>query len=226
MNSNYQTQATLLIQQNKVLNQTYKLLALSLIPTVLGALVGIFFNLGVLFSGSPIFSTIIFLVGCFGLMYFIHQNKNNSKGIYFLLGFTLFMGVMLSQILQHALQIANGGKIIAMAGGCTAVAFFAMSAIGNNTNRNFSKLGQFLSVGLILLIVASIINIFLQLPVLHLALSVISIGIFSAYIIYDVNRIVKGGETNYVIATLSLYLNIYNLFVSLLNLLMALNKEN
>jgi modulator of FtsH protease len=112
-----------------------------------------------------------------------------------------------------------------MAAGGTGTILFTLAGVASNTKRDFSNLGNFLFAGLILLLVAIVANIFLQLPAMSLAISVIAIGIFSAYILYDINRIVHGGETNYVTATLSVYLDIYNIFVSLLQLLMALGGE-
>lgn len=216
--------ATQIQQQNKVLQNTYRLLALSMIPTVIGASLGVFFQFAFL-PNSPLLSVLLFLGISFGFMFGIQKYKNSGVGVALLLGFTFFMGLMLSRILQVALGFSNGDEMIALAGGGTALIFFVMSAIGNNAKKDFSSLGKFLFIGAVVVMLAMVANIFLQMAVLHLALSVMILGIFSAYIMYDINQIVRGGETNYILATLSVYLDVYNVFVSLLNLLMAFNGE-
>jgi FtsH-binding integral membrane protein len=138
------------------------------------------------------------------------------------LGFTLFMGLMLSISLSAALQFRNGGSLIAMAAGGTGVIFFSLATLATVSKRDFSFMGKFLFIGLIMLLVASLANIFFAIPALSLTISAIAVMLFSAYILYDVSNIVNGGETNYVIATLQIYLDIYNLFV---NLLMAFSGE-
>lgn len=210
------------LQQNRVLRNTYAMLGLSMIPTVLGALVGVQLNFSFL-AHSPILGLLLFLGVAWGLMWGIQRNKDSGVGVMLLLGFTFFMGLMLAPMLQVALHMSNGGKLIAMAAGGTGAIFFGLAAIASNPSRNFSNLGRFLFAGLILLIVASVANMFFHIPALALALSAIAIVIFSAYILFDINRIVRGGETNYVVATLAVYLDIYNIFVNLLALLMALS---
>ena len=209
---------------NKVLRQTYLLLALSMIPTVAGASLGIFFQFSFM-AGSPFIGFILIMAIAFGFFYAIEKNKNNSLGVGLLLGFTFFMGLMLSQILQFALGFRNGVEMIALAGGGTAAIFFVMAAIGNNPARDFSSWGRFLFVGVIVALVAIVANIFLKMPALSLAISCGVLFIFSAYIMYDINRIVRGGERNYITAALAVYLDIYNVFVSLLQLIMAFTGE-
>lgn len=221
---NFDASAQQIVQQNSVLKNTYRLLAISMIPTIIGASLGVFFEFSFL-ENSPILSLLLFLGISFAFMFGIQKYKNSGVGVAILLGFTFFMGLMLSRILQVALGFSNGPEMIATAGGGTALIFFVMSAIGNNAKRDLSNMGRFLFIGAIVVLVAIIANIFLQMPVLHLAISVMMLGIFSAYIMYDINQIVRGGETNYILATLSVYLDIYNVFVSLLNLLMAFNGE-
>jgi modulator of FtsH protease len=211
-------------RQNRVLRNTYGLLALSMLPTVLGALIGIQMKIA-FFASSPFISFLVFMGIAFAFMWGIERNKNSSLGVALLLGFTFFMGLMLSRILQVALGFSNGGTLIAMAAGGTGAIFFSLAAIASNTKRDFSSIGKFLFAGVILLLVAMVANIFFQIPALALAISAIAIVIFSGYILYDINRIVQGGETNYVSATLSVYLSIYNIFVSLLHLLMALGGQ-
>ena len=211
-------------QHNRVLRNTYALLALSMVPTVLGALLGIQLKFSLL-AGSPVIGFLAFLGVAFAFMWGIEKNKDSGLGVALLLGFTFFMGLMLSRILQVALGFANGGMLIALAAGGTGGIFVALSAIAATTKRDFSKFGSFLFAGMILVLLAALANAFLMIPALALAISALAIVIFSAYILYDINRIVQGGETNYVRATLAVYLDIYNVFVSLLHLLLAFTGE-
>jgi modulator of FtsH protease len=208
------------LQQNRVLRNTYMLLALSMIPTVLGALVGVQMNFSFM-AGSPFISFILFLGIAWGFMWGIEKNKDSGLGVALLLGFTFFMGLMLSRILQVALGFSNGTSMIAMAAGGTGAIFFTMATVATVSKRDFSNMGKFLFVGMIVVLLAAVANIFFQIPALSLAISAAAVMIFSAYILYDISRIVQGGETNYVSATLSVYLDLYNVFVSLLNLIMA-----
>ncbi len=210
--------------QQRVLRNTYALLALSMVPTVIGALFGTTV-MAPLLMGSPILSLVIFLGGAFGLMFAVQKTKDSSLGVVFLLAFTLFMGAMLGPLLRVALGFANGGTLIALAAGGTGAIFLVLSGIASSTKRDFSNMGKFLMIGAILLLVASVANVFLQIPALHLAVASIAVLVFSGFILYDINRIVRGGETNYISATLSVYLSIYNVFVSLLQLLMAFAGE-
>jgi modulator of FtsH protease len=212
--------------RNQVLRNTYWLLALSLIPTVIGAVVGMSAGVPSLMAGSPIMGLIIFFGIAFGLMWGIQRNRNSLTGVMLLLGFTFFMGIMLSQILSVALQMSNGGELIAMAGSATAAIFFSLAMYTSVSKRDFSFMGNFLFAGLILLIIAAVANVFLQIPAMAVAISAIGALLFTAYLLYDLSRIVNGGETNYITATLAVYLDIYNLFVSLLNLLMIFNGNN
>ncbi len=219
-----QTAGTDVGSQNRVLRNTYALLALSMVPTVLGALLGIQMNFSFM-AGSPLMSFLLFLGIAFGFMWGIEKTKNSAMGVVLLLGFTFFMGLMLSRILQVALGFNNGGSLIAMAAGGTGAIFFALAGVAATSKRDFSNLGKFLFAGVILILVAALANIFFQIPALSLAISALAVVIFSAYILYDINRIVQGGEINYITATLAVYLDVYNVFVSLLNLLMAFTGE-
>lgn len=212
------------LQQNRVLRNTYLLLALSMVPTVFGALLGVQFKFAFL-AGSPFIAALLFLAGAFGFFFAIEKFKNSAIGVGLLLAFTFFMGLWLSQLLQVSLRFKNGATIIAMAGGMTACITFAMATLGTVIKRDLSFLGKFLFVGAVVLLLASLANIFLQIPAFSLAISCLVVLVFSAFILYDVNRIVTGGETNYVSATLALYLDIYNVFSHLLGLLMALTGE-
>ncbi len=205
--------------QNRVLRNTYLLLAVSMVPTVLGALIGV--QMGFSFmTGSPMMGFLLFLGIAMAFMYGIEKTKETGMGVVLLLGFTFFMGLMLSNILRAALGFSNGGMLIAMAAGGTGAIFFTLAGIASTTQRDFSSIGKFLFAGVILLLVASLANVFFHIPALALAVSAIAVAIFSAYILYDINRIVHGGETNYISATLAVYLDVYNIFVNLLNLLM------
>jgi modulator of FtsH protease len=216
--------AGLALQQNRVLRNTYMLLALSMVPTVIGALVGIQMQFSFL-AGSPFIAFMLFLGIAWGFMYAIEKNKDSGLGVALLLGFTFFMGLMLSRILQVALGFSNGGAMITLAAGGTGAVFFTMASIATVSKRDFSNMGKFLFVGMIVILLAIVANIFLQIPALSLAISAAAVMIFSAYILYDLSRIVQGGETNYVSATLAVYLDIYNVFVSLLHLIMAFTGE-
>jgi modulator of FtsH protease len=210
--------------QNRVLRNTYMLLALSMVPTVVGALIGVQLKFSFL-AGSPFIAFMLFLGIAWGFMYGIEKNKDSSLGVALLLGFTLFMGLMLSRILQVALGFSNGGSMIAMAAAGTGAVFFTMASIATVSKRDFSNMGKFLFIGMIVVLLAAVANIFFQIPALSLTISAAVVIIFSAYILYDISRIVQGGETNYVSATLSVYLNVYNVFTSLLHLIMAFTGE-
>ena len=205
--------------RNKVLRQTYTLLAISLIPTVIGAWLGMTTGINLAMAQSPGMTMIVFLVGAFGLMFGIERTKNSSTGVWLLLLFTLFMGVMLSQMLGFVLGMANGPQLVMLAFGGTAVIFGAMATLANVVKRDLGGLAKMLFVGAVLLMIAGIANIWLQLPALMLTFSVLAIVIFSAFMLVDVQRVVNGGETNYIVATLAIYLDLYNVFVNLLALL-------
>ncbi|MDP3678489.1 MAG: Bax inhibitor-1 family protein, partial [Methylotenera sp.] len=147
-------------------------------------------------------------------------------GVVLMLGLTFLMGLLLGPILQHALHLSNGAQIVGLAAGGTGIILLTLASIASTSKKDFSFMGKFLLVGIVLLILALLANIFLQIPAFALALSAIGVILFSGFILYDVSRIVNGGETNYVMATLGLYLSIYNLFTSLLHLLMGLMGNN
>ncbi|MYN13723.1 BAX inhibitor (BI)-1/YccA family protein [Pusillimonas sp. TS35] len=205
--------------RNRVMRNTYWLLAVSLVPTVLGALVGLNTGINQVMGASPGMSAIVFLIGAFGLMFMIERNKNSSLGVALLLAFTFFMGIMLSRLLGHVIGLANGSQLIMLAFGGTAAVFGAMASVASTSKRDFSGMQKFLFIGVVMLIVASLANIFLQLPALMLTVSVLAIGIFSALLLVDLQRVINGGETNYVSATLAIYLDLYNIFANLLMLL-------
>ena len=210
--------------KNQVLRNTYMMLALTMIPTVIGALFGMSTNFSFMAQHPVVFSLLMFGV-MMGLMFGVGALRNSVWGIVALLGFTLVAGFFLGPILQVALHLKNGAQLVGMAAGGTGIIFGSLATIATVTKKDFSFMGKFLFIGLILLIVASFANMFFQIPALSLTISAIAVLIFSAYILFDVSRIVNGGETNYVMATMGLYLNIYNLFINLLSLLMAFSGE-
>jgi len=209
------------ISQNTVLRNTYWLLALSMLPTIAGAWAGMQFNFIALFRSAPIMTPLLMFAAMLGSLFVVTRLRNSGWGVVALFGFTFIAGVFLTPILTVAAGVRNGGQLVALAGGMTAAIFFAMAAIATVTKKDFSFMGKFLFVGVILLIVASLANLFLQIPALSITVSAIAVLIFSAYILYDVSNIVRGGETNYIMATLGLFLNVYNIFISLLNILLA-----
>ena len=213
------TASTLALAQNRVLRNTYWLLALSMLPTILGAWLGVQFKFSLVGGAHPALGFLLFLAIAFGFFYGIEKTKNSPVGVALLLGFTFFMGLMLSRLLTFVLGFGNGAQLIGLAFGGTAVVFTAMASIATTTKRDLSGMGKFLFIGAIMLLLAMFANIFLQIPGLMIATSIIAIGIFSAFMLYDVNRIVTGGETNYITATLAIHLDVYNVFVNLLALL-------
>jgi modulator of FtsH protease len=202
--------------RHKVLRNTYWLLALSMIPTVLGAYIGVTTRLPMLSGG---FGFLVFMAIAFGFIFAIEKTKESGLGVAVLLGFTFFMGLMLTPLLRYTLGYSNGGSLIMTAFGGTACVFAVMASIATVSKRDFSGMGSWLFAGVIVLILASVANIFLHIAMLQIVVSVLAVGIFSAFILFDVQRIINGGETNYITATLSIYLDVYNIFTSLLQLL-------
>ena len=205
-------------RQHKVLRNTYTLLALSLIPTAIGAAIGSNINMGFMRS-NPIISFIAIMAVFFGWTWAIEKNRESSLGVVLLLGFTMFLGLLLGPLLQSVLGLKNGGQLVMMAAGGTAAVFAVMSGIATTTKRDLSSMGSFLTIGVVVIMLAVVANLFFASPVLHLVILSGFVLLSSAMILWQVNSIVKGGETNYISATLSLYISIYNLFSSLLQLL-------
>ncbi len=224
----YQTQTAqigvIATEQNKVLRNTYLMLALTMIPTVIGAAIGTSVNFSFM-AAHPILSALMMFGAMMGMLFAVAALRNSVWGIVALLGFTLLAGVFLGPILQVALHLKNGAQLIGMAAGGTGIIFFSLATLATVSKKDYSFMGKFLFIGMILLLIASLANIFFQIPALSLTISSIAVLIFSAYILFDISQIVHGGETNYIMATLALYMDIYNIFVNLLNLLMAFNGE-
>jgi len=213
------------VDSNRVLRNTYWLLALSMLPTVAGALAGMQLNFIALFRAAPIMTPLLMFAAMIGSLFVVTRLRNSSWGVLALFGFTFIAGLMLTPILTVAAGFRNGGQLVALSGGLTAAVFFALAAYASVTKRDFAFLGKFLFVGLVLLIAASLANIFLQIPALSVTVSAVAVLIFSLYLLHDLTNIVRGGETNYVMATLNLFLSVYNIFISLLNLLLVFTGQ-
>ncbi len=215
---------TLALEQNKVLRNTYMMLAITMVPTVIGAFIGLATNFSFL-TQNPIMGSLLMFGAMIGMLFAVSALRNSVWGIVALLGFTFIAGWFLGPILQVALNLKNGAQLVGMAAGGTGLIFFSLATFATVTKKDFSFMGKFLFIGLILLIIASLANLFFQVPAMSLTISAIAVLLFSAYILFDISRIVNGGETNYVMATMGLYLSIYNIFVHLLSLLMAFSGE-
>jgi len=205
-------------RQHRVLRNTYLLLALTMIPTIIGAAIGTNINFSFM-RASPGLSFMAMLAVFYGGIFAIEKNNDNGLGVGLLLLFTLLMGVLLGPLFQHILGFTNGVQLIMMAAGGTAAVFFVMAGIGTTTKRDLSGLGRFLTVGAVVIMLAVVANFFLASPVLYLTLLAAFVLFSSLVIMWQVNAIVKGGETNYISATLTLYIQVYNLFSVLLQLL-------
>lgn len=206
------------LQQHKVLRNTYMLLALSLIPTIIGAAIGTNVDLSFMRT-SPMLSFVAILGIFYGWIYAIERNKQSALGVLLLLGFTLFLGLLLGPLLHRVLGFKNGTELVMMAAGGTAAVFFVMAGIASSTKRDFSGLGSFLTVGAVIIMLGVVASMFMASPILYLVILGAFVLFSSLMILWQVNAIVRGGETNYVSATLTLYISIYNLFSSLLQLL-------
>lgn len=200
------------ISINKVLKNTYMLLGMTLAFSAFTATIATMMGIG------PIMSIVLTLVG-FGLLFVVSKTANSSKGIFWVFMFTGVMGASLGNMLNHYLAMANGPALIMQALGTTALIFFALSAYVLTTRKDFSFMGGFLMAGMIAVLVAIIANIFLAIPLLQLVISSVVVLIMSGFILFDTSRIIHGGETNYIRATVSLYLNLFNIFVHLLSIL-------
>ena len=210
-------------QSQKVLRNTYLLLALTMVPTVIGAYIGIA-SAGFVFA-HPIATSLGMLAVVIGLQFGIAANRESGLGVALLLLMTGLLGWWLGPILSVALALRNGPQLVAYAALGTGVIFFAMGAIAQTTKRDFSFLGKFLFVGMIALLIAMLANMFLQIPALALTISTLVIVVFSLFLLYDLSRILRGGETNYIMAATGVYMSLFNIFANLLNLLLAFSGE-
>jgi modulator of FtsH protease len=207
---------SLAVDRNRVLRNTYWLLALSMVPTVIGAWIGV--QTGIARAMSPGIGLIVFMAGAFGFMFAIEKFKNSAAGVPILLGFTFFMGLMLSRLISVVLATSGPGVLMTAFGG-TAAIFFTMATLSTVIKRDLSGMGKFLTIGALMLFVAMIANFFLQSGTLMIVLAVLGMGIFSAFILYDLRQVRDGAETNYITATLGVYLSLYNVFQFMLALL-------
>jgi len=214
---------TLALQQQRVLRNTYLLLALTMVPTVIGAYIGI--HTGGIIMQNPMISFFIMLAAVIGLQYAIAANRNSGLGIVLLLGMTFILGWWLGPLLSIALSLRNGPQLIGLAAAGTGAIFFVMAGIATTVKKDFSFMGKFLFVGMIVLLLALVANMFLQIPALALTISCLVIVVFSLFLLHDISRIVHGGETNYIMATTGAYISLFNIFANLLSLLMALAGE-
>ncbi|MCL2872776.1 MAG: Bax inhibitor-1/YccA family protein [Betaproteobacteria bacterium] len=212
-------------QQNRVLRNTYALLALSLLPTIAGAWLGSVFNFVSFYVRAPILTPLVMFGVMIGAMFIVSRLRNSAWGIVALFAFTFIAGLATTPILTYSAGFRNGGQLVALAGGMTAAIFFVLASIASVAKRDFSFMGKFLFAGLILIIIAGIANLFFAVPALTLTISCVAVLIFSGFILYDVNQIVRGGETNYIMATMRLFLDVWNLFISLLNILLMLTGQ-
>ena len=216
-------QSGALAERNRVLRNTYWLLALSLVPTVLGAWLGVATGITASLSGGV--GLVVFLAGAFGFMFAIEKTKNSAAGVPVLLAFTFFMGLMLSRLIAMVLGFKNGSELVMTAFAGTAGVFFVMASLASTIKRDLSGMGKWLFVGAIGLLIGGIINVFVGSTAGMMVLSTLAIVIFSAYMLFDLKQIIDGGETNYISATLALYLDIFNVFQSLLALLGIMGGE-
>ena len=215
--------ASLSVEQNKVLRNTYLLLALTMVPTVVGAFVGLSTS-GIILQ-HPIMATLLMLGAIVGLQFAIAANRNSGLGVALLLGMTFILGWWLGPLLNFALKLHNGPQLIGIAAIGTGGILLAMSLIATTTKKDFSFMGKFLFVGMIVLLLAMVANLFFQIPALALTISALVVVVFSLFLLHDVSRIVTGGETNYIMAATGVYISLYNIFVNLLSLLMAFTGQ-
>jgi modulator of FtsH protease len=217
LNARAASSSALAAQQQRVLRNTYWLLALSMVPTVAGAWLGI--ATGLSSAMSPMVGLVVFMAGAFGFMFAIEKTKNSAAGVPVLLAFTFFMGLMLSRLVGTVLGLANGAGLVMTAFAGTGVIFLGMATLSTFIKRDLTSMGKWLFIGAVMLMVAGIANVFIQSSALMITLSVLAIGIFSAFILHDLKRVQDGLETNYITATLGVYLSLFNVFQSLLALL-------
>ena len=210
-------------QGQKVLRNTYMLLAVTMVPTIIGAFIGM--QTASIVMGAPIISSLLVLGVVIGLQFAIAANRNSGVGVALLLLMTGILGWWLGPLLNVALAMKNGMQLVGYAAAGTGIIFFAMGAIATTTKRDFGFMGKFLFVGMIALLIAAIANMFLQIPALALTISTLVIVVFSLFLLYDLNRIMRGGESNYIMATTGVYMSLFNIFAHLLSLLLSLGGE-
>jgi modulator of FtsH protease len=221
--STYSAPTAIGTEQQRVLRNTYLLLAVTMIPTIIGAMLGM--STTAIVMQHPIVISLVMLAAVIGLQFAIVANRNSGLGIALLLLMTFILGWWLGPLLTVALALRNGPQLVGFAAAGTGVIFFVMATIATTTKRDFSFMGKFLFVGMIALLIAMVANMFLQIPALALTISTLVIVVFSLFLLHDVSRIVNGGETNYIVATTGVYMSLFNIFANLLQLLMALTGQ-
>lgn len=210
--------AVLDVASHRVLRNTYLLLALTLGFSALAAFASAALRL-------PHPGILITLGGYFGLLFLVNKYRDRGLGVLFVFALTGFMGYTLGPIVTHYLSMPNGTQVVAMALGGTAAIFLGLSAFALVSKRDFSFMGSFLAVGVLVAFLAGLAALFFSIPALSLAISAVFVLLMSGMILYETSNILHGGETNYVMATLTLYVSIFNLFTSLLHLLGFASKE-
>jgi len=209
------------VDTHKVLRNTYWLLALSMVPTVLGAWFGL--RTGLVSQLTPGVAFIVFMVGAYGLMFGVQATRNSGAGVAMMMAFTGFMGLMLSRLVGQVLHsYSNGTDIIMMSFGGTAAVFFGMATLATVVKRDLSGVARFASIGMMIAIAAVVMNLFMASTALMLTISVVVMAISSLFMLIDVKRVIDGGETNYISAALAIYIDLYNLFQSLVIILSSL----
>jgi modulator of FtsH protease len=215
----YAASGAISLQHNRVLRNTYLLLAFTMVPTVIGAMVGM--ATGGIIMQHPIMWMFGMLAAVIGLQFAIAKNRNSGLGVALLLLMTFILGWWLGPVLTVALSMRNGPQLVGYAAAGTGLIFLVMSTIATTTRRDYSFMGKFLFVGMIVLLLAIVANAFLAIPALSLVISSLIIVVFSLFLLHDVSRIVNGGETNYIMAATGVYMSLFNIFANLLQLIMA-----
>ncbi|WP_338847645.1 Bax inhibitor-1 family protein [Massilia sp. W12] len=214
-------------QRNRVLRNTYLLLALSMLPTIAGIWMGVSMKFNLFQSLGMLGGVLVFFGVFYGLVFMIEKFKDSGMGVLLMLGLTFFLGLMMSALIGRTLQFKNGAALLTMAAGGTAAILVVMASIATVSKRDFSGIGRWAFIGMLVVIVLGLLNaFFFQQPVLVMALSAMMILLSSMMLLYTVNQIVNGGETNYITAALSIYISLYNIFSNLLSLLGIFGGED
>lgn len=221
------TQSAGAVQKSTVLRKTYGLLGLSFIPCAIGAVVSsqIGFNLYGMFGNRWIAFGVL-LAFFYGMCFLIEKNRYSNTGAALLMVFTFGMGMLISPLLQYSLSFSNGAQIVGIAAAMTAAVFFTMTAMARRTKADMNSLGRFLMVGAVVLMVGVVANMFLQIPAFSLAISAGFVIFSSLLIMWQIRTVIDGGETSHISAALTIFISIYNIFSSLLNILLSLSGED
>ncbi len=215
------------VQESTVLRKTYTLLGWSFLPCAAGALLSsqMGINLYSMFGNRWIAFGVV-LAFFYGMCFMIEKNRYNNTGVTLLMVFTFGMGILLSPLLQYSLSFSNGATIVGIAAAMTAAVFFTMAAMARRTTMNMNSLGRFLMVGIVVLMVGVVANMFLQIPALSLTISAGFVIFSSLLIMWQVRSVIDGGENSHISAALTIFISIYNIFSSLLHILLSLGGED